>query len=272
MGGWVEARIFSSVEDLNKKLSNIKGRRLLFSHLPLNSLTYFKEVKYILVARDPRDVFMSLYNHYSNYSEMMFSLLNSDVHGQKLIGGALPPCPSDIHEFWKNWISKGWDDDEEEGYPFWANLGHTRSFWRFRHLPNILFLHYSDMLHDQCAAIKKIAEFIEVPISEEDVKRVYEATKFSTAKKEAVQSDEKAGERKGDFFKGGNSSFIFKGTNGRWKEVLTAEELEMYEKKKNAVLTPDCAEWLEKGGDVSKPKHPSDMSQEELLEFLKVQK
>ena len=258
------------MEDLNKLLAGIKGRRLLFSHLPLNSLTYFKEAKYIVVARDPRDVFMSLFNHYSNYSEMMLSLLNSDVHGQKLIGGPIPKCPDDIHEFWKNWISKGWDEDEEEGYPFWTNMGHTKSFWEFRHLPNILFLHYSDMLKDAREAIRKIAKFIEVEVTDEDVERVFEATKFATAKKEAIASDEKAGERRSDFFKGGNTSFIFKGTNGRWKDVLTQEELEMYEKKKKSVLPLDCAYWLENGGEIPMPKHPSDMSKEELLQFLKV--
>jgi aryl sulfotransferase len=49
-------------------------------------------------------------------------------------------------------------------------------------------------------------------------------------------------------FKGGGQTFIFKGTNGRWKDVLSAEELSLYEDAKRRTLPPDCAAWLESGG------------------------
>jgi len=48
-------------------------------------------------------------------------------------------------------------------------------------------------------------------------------------------------------FKGGSDAFIFKGTNGRWRDVLTSEDLALYEAAKKRVLTPDCARWLEQG-------------------------
>ena len=41
--------------------------------------------------------------------------------------------------------------------------------------------------------------------------------------------------------------FFYKGTNGRWREVLTAAELAMYEEKAAQVLTPACRAWLEQG-------------------------
>ena len=49
------------------------------------------------------------------------------------------------------------------------------------------------------------------------------------------------------FFRGGSKAFFFKGTNGRWRDVLTEADLELYEAAKRRVLTPDCAEWLEVG-------------------------
>ena len=51
-------------------------------------------------------------------------------------------------------------------------------------------------------------------------------------------------------FTGGRSAFIHKGTNGRWKGVLSEGELELYEEAKRRVLSPDCAKWLEEGGPV----------------------
>ena len=49
-------------------------------------------------------------------------------------------------------------------------------------------------------------------------------------------------------FKGGGQTFIYKGTNGRWKDVLSDDELELYEAAKRRTLADDCARWLEEGG------------------------
>lgn len=35
--------------------------------------------------------------------------------------------------------------------------------------------------------------------------------------------------------------------NGRWQDVLSAEELALYDAKAAQVLTPDCRAWLEQG-------------------------
>lgn len=44
-------------------------RRFLKSHLPLDALPIYDEVRYIHVARDGRDACMSLMNHYSSLSK-----------------------------------------------------------------------------------------------------------------------------------------------------------------------------------------------------------
>ena len=41
-----------------------------------------------------------------------------------------------------------------------------------------------------------------------------------------------------------------KGTNGRWRDVFTAEELEQYDKAVEKGLTADAAHCLEHGGPV----------------------
>jgi aryl sulfotransferase len=40
--------------------------------------------------------------------------------------------------------------------------------------------------------------------------------------------------------KKGAKSFFFKGTNGRWKDVLSAEELRLYDETASRVLSPGC--------------------------------
>ena len=48
----------------------------------------------------------------------------------------------------------------------------------------------------------------------------------------------------GALWDGGAETFINKGTNGRWRDTLTADEVAAYEAKALAELGPDCAAWL----------------------------
>ena len=42
-------------------------------------------------------------------------------------------------------------------------------------------------------------------------------------------------------------TFINKGTNGHWRDILTADDLKLYEAAMARELTPDCAHWLQHG-------------------------
>ena len=223
-------------------LDGFEVQRFIKSHLPLDGLPYYPETRYVIVCRDPRDVFMSLFNHYSRYTDEFYGMMNAP---DKLMGKPMPVCPDEPGELWQDWISRGWFEWESEGYPYWSNLHHTQTYWNFRHLPNFLFIHYNDMLDDLEGAVRTLAEFAGIEVSDEKIRRVVEATTFANVKKR-VDADE-SDDPMAMTFKGGKKGFFFKGTNGRWKDVLTEEDLTLYEAAKNRVLTPDCAAWLEHG-------------------------
>ena len=48
-------------------------------------------------------------------------------------------------------------------------------------------------------------------------------------------------------FSGGSSTFFNKGTNGRWRDALSAADIEKYERTASAHLTPECARWVATG-------------------------
>ncbi len=244
---WLDARFHP--QSLSERLDGLEamtGRRFIKSHLPLDGLPYYPNVKYIIVGRDPRDVFMSFYNHYSNYTELAYSAL--DRAG--VDDGPLPRCPEDIHVAWDRWINRGWFDWESEGYPFWGNMHHTQTYWAFRHLPNFLFMHYADMRRDLPGAVRRLAEYLDHTVTDEDVDRVVREASFEKVKQDAEARDAANPEVGKAIFAGGQSAFIYKGTNGRWRDVLTQDELRMYEDAKARVLSPECAAWLENGGVV----------------------
>jgi aryl sulfotransferase len=228
------------LENVIEQVEKQTHRRYLKSHLPLDGLLYFPQVKYIVVGRDARDVFMSLWNHYSNYTPEYFDEVNN-APGR--VGAPLPNCPTDIREFWQWWMTRGWFEWESEGYPHWSNLHHIQTWWEYRHLPNILLVHYNDLLRDLPAELQRVADYLDIDIKPDTLSAIAEAVTFRSMKQNAEKIMPGA-----DFvWAGGAQTFINKGTNGRWRDVLTEDDLKLYEAAVARELTPDCAHWLEHG-------------------------
>jgi aryl sulfotransferase len=140
-----------------------------------------------------------------------------------------------------------WFSWESDGYPYWSHLHHAKTWWEFRHLPNIRFVHYNDLRRDLEGEMRKLADYLEIEVPEERWPAVVNACRFETVK----ANPEKVTQRNvGMIWKGGGDTFIYKGTNGRWKDVLAAQELELYDAAVKKTLPPECARWLEQGGPV----------------------
>ena len=52
----------------------------------------------------------------------------------------------------------------------------------------------------------------------------------------------------GMLWEGGAKTFIHKGTNGRWRDMLTADDVKRYEADAERELGAECAAWLKGGG------------------------
>jgi aryl sulfotransferase len=62
----------------------------------------------------------------------------------------------------------------------------------------------------------------------------------------------------GAFWEGGATTFIHKGFNGRWREVLSREESSAYELRSRAELGEHCAAWLAGNQPRPAPRGPRD--------------
>ena len=240
MSPWLDMRTLS----LELVLNNLRAqehRRFIKTHLPLDGVPYNPKLKYLYVARDARDVFMSLWNHYTNMTDEIMTLMNLMLGRE---GDEFPDPPDDIHEFWRGWMTRGWFEWETDGWPYWSHLANVQSWWNFRDLPNIQLVHYSDMLEDTEGEIRRIAAFLEIDVPESAWARIVKAVSFTEMKRQG----ERYAPGGGQFWKGGAKTFLHKGTNGRWRDVLSAEELTLYDAACERALTPECRAWLESGG------------------------
>lgn len=217
-------------------------RRFIKSHLPLDGLPYEPQSRYIVVVRDPRDVFMSFWNHYSQMTDAYFATINSS-----LTEPPMPRCPDDIHALWAAWISSGWFPWQTEGWPHSGNLYHTASWWAYRHLENILFVHFADLLADLRGEVARIAAHAGIRRSDQELDAVARAVTFEAIGKDKAAAAPMPQAGAEAVWNNGLDTFFFKGTNGRWREVLTPAELVQYEQAKARCLPADCAAYLEGG-------------------------
>lgn len=240
---WLEL-VTNPIDDIIEKLEAQEHRRIIKCHLPLDGLRYFERCRYILIGRDPRDVFMSFWNHYSHERPESIAEQNT-IPGR--VGPPLPDCPPTLQDLWRRWINEGWFEWEEEGWPYSANMGTYQTWWPYRHLENIQLFHFNDLLSDLPGQIAKVARFLDIATNEKLISEIAAAVSFEATKKNAGKMGFATEEVMNQMFDGGADRFFYKGTNGRWRGVLTEEELAMYEYRRDRVLTPDCARWLEQG-------------------------
>jgi aryl sulfotransferase len=217
-----------------QQVAALDHRRVLKTHLPLDALVYSHQAKYIYICRDGRDVAWSLFNHYSHLTDDFFTLVN-DTPGR--VGPPFPKCEVDVVSFYKRWLT-------EDGYPYWQFFSHVASWWEHRRLPNLMLVHFADLKSDLEGAILRLSDFLEIPIQPSAMARILEHCSFEYMRENA----DRMAPRGGIAWEGGGKTFINKGTNGRWKELLSRHEIEEYETLAHDRLGGDCARWLANGG------------------------
>ncbi len=239
---WIDARFWGPIEPIAEGLEAQQHRRFIKSHLPLDGMPWDDDVHYVVVGRDPRDIFMSLLNHYASYGEAAMTVLNDSGNP----GAPMPLYGGDVHEFWRDWIGRGWFSWEQDGWPFWSAFHHLETWWSVRDRPNVLLVHFADLKADPAAEIARLARFLDIERTADELARVKEVTTFSHMRADLLVTEAAEGGPDGSFFEGGMATFMFKGTNGRWREVLTAEELDAYEARAGQ-LDDGLRAWLEHG-------------------------
>ena len=233
MSPWLDLR----VPPKQVKLPEIEAqthRRILKTHLPVDALVFSPKAKYVYIGRDGRDVVWSMYNHHINANQLWYDALNN-TPGR--VGPPIEPPPADIVQYWRDWLDK-------DGYPFWPFWENIRTWWAIGELPNVLFIHFSELKRDMPGEMRRIAKFLGITINESRWPAILEYCSFDWMKKNAVKSVPLGGA----FWDAGAEVFINKGVNGRWKDKLTDAESSAYEARAVRELGAECARWLA-GGD-----------------------
>jgi aryl sulfotransferase len=226
---WVDLR-FPPRDVLLAALEAQTSRRVLKTHLPLDALVFSPKVKYVYVVRDGRDVAMSLHHHHSVGNDAWYAALNNP---DGLVGPPLPKPDPNPSSYFADWLSN-------DGAPFWSFFENVSTWWQARALPNVKILHFSDLKADLPGKMREIATFLDIPIDEATFPRQVERCTFDWMKAHAELMTPLGGQ----LFEGGAQSFINKGTNKRWVDVISPDDSARYERIGKERLGEECALFL----------------------------
>jgi len=232
MSPWLDLRVPPKEIKL-PEVEKQTHRRFLKTHLPVDALVFSPQARYIYIGRDGRDVVWSMYNHHANANALWYEALN-DTPGR--VGPPIePPCDS-IPQYFRDWLAR-------DGHPFWPFWENIRTWWEIRELPNVLLLHFEALKKDLPGEIRRVADFLGTPVDESKWAQILTHCSFDYMKANAGSSVPLGGA----FWDGGAQTFINKGVNGRWRDMLSAEDCAAYSQRALAELGPECAHWLECG-------------------------
>ncbi len=216
-------------------LEEQRHRRCIKTHLQIDALVYSPRARYIYVARDGRDVAWSLHNHMCNFTDAFVGAIRKANNDPSMPD---PRPGPDAHAFYRDWFDGRIDWGGGRGFDF---FDHILGWWRLRDLPNLLLVHFNDMKTDLEGEIRRIARFLDLAPAHWD--QIVAHSTFDYMKENApkILPFGEIG------FKGGSRTFINKGTNQRWRDVLSAAEVAAYEDRALERLGAECARWLENG-------------------------
>ena len=241
---WLDTRFRGTAEEMLQSIEAQTHRRFLKSHLPADGLPLHDEVRYIAMARDGRDAAMSAHNHFGGFSDGARAALDRIGIEDPTIARPYPPMPASPAEYFRLWLSTPGMAGEPDGYTPLSFFGTVASYWAERRRENFLLVHYNDLSRDLDGEMRRIASFLGIAVNEVVWPSLVHAAGFAEMRKAGEQLMPQA---RTMFAEGGAERFFNKGINGRWRDVLTADDLARYDAKVRESLTPELAAWLESG-------------------------
>lgn len=227
---WLDYRL--TPPDALDRLESQAHRRVVKTHLPLDALTFSPKARYLYVARDGRDVAMSLHHHHAEGNALWYELLNADPDA----GPPMPCADPDVRRYVNHWL-------ENDGAPFWPYFDNVAGWWAVRDLPNVKLIHFNALKNDLEGQVRAIAEFLGCDLPPDRLPAILEHCGFGYMKAHA----DLVAPLGGRIFEHGAQAFIHEGVNGRWRAVLTDADSAAYEARALAALGSECAAWLATG-------------------------
>lgn len=221
-------------DEVYARLSAQEHRRFIKTHTPLDGIPLDPRVTYIVVARHPLDMAVSLYHQGDNLDRDRIRRLT----GQPPAEGSVPDQRPPLREWLLSWIDRDVEPrDELDSLP--GVMWHLSDAWSRRFQPNIVLTHYDDLLADLEHEMRRLATLLGITVPDQAWPRLVEAAGFA-------QMRARAGELVPDPSRvlKNRSAFFRQGTSGSGRVLLTDAQLEHYRARTTELAPSDLLVWL----------------------------
>lgn len=207
-------------------------RRFIKTHTPLDGIPIDPRATYLVAARHPLDMAVSLYHQGNNIDR---------ARVRRLTGRPEPDGPPPTRPAPRDWLLSWIDRDvdpraEMDSLP--GVLWHLSDAWARRDEPNVVLVHYDDLLDDLDGQLRRLAGLLGITVPGERRPGLVEAATFAHMRSGADRFLPAPGVLKD------TASFFRRGTSGAGRELLTGEELARYRARTARLAPPDLLAWL----------------------------
>ncbi|MFI6820967.1 sulfotransferase domain-containing protein [Micromonospora sp. NPDC050187] len=215
------------------QLAAQQHRRFIKTHTPLDGVPIAPHVSYVVVARHPLDMAVSLYHQGENIDRKRL---------RQLTGGPpsddAPPAPPPLRPWLVRWTESHRDPREAmDSLP--GVLWHLTDAWRRRQEPNVLLVHYDDLLTDLEGQMRHIAAWLGIEVPAERWATLVEAATFGAMRERAqILVPDAVGVLKD------RHAFFRQDRSGAGAALLSTEELRRYHRRAAELAPPDLLAWL----------------------------
>lgn len=152
MSPWLES--FNSVSVAKAPLIGQSQTKIIKTHFPASLCPYSERAKYLYITRHPVSCFASTFDF-----------------TRALVGPTAPDPEAMLDRFCSDKMWWGpWPD-------------HVRGYWELAKAhSNVLFVHFEDMKEDIAAIVRRVANFLECPVTEEETAAIIDKCSFEYMK------------------------------------------------------------------------------------------
>ena len=224
-------------EDVYARLDAQDHRRIIKTHTPLDGIPLDARATYIVVARHPLDMAVSLYHHSANIDRERLRQLTGQP-GSLYTASSRPS----LREWVLRWVGAVVDPRAElDSLP--GVMLHLSDAWARRPGPDVVLVHYDDLSAGLEGEMRRLAELLGIAVPQGTWPSLVAAATFDSMR---ARADRLVPAPPGLLVD--NAAFFRRGASGSGRELLTGAERARYHAYTAQMAPSDLLRWLHREG------------------------